>query len=84
MNIFETFETYLKEPLSILKRNLIQIVNIQTDNIFTHKPSCNVSLMKDGAQITVVNNDKMYHFLSLVTHKIDLRQKEENKEGLLK
>ena len=27
MNIFKTFETFLKEPLSILKDNLIQMLN---------------------------------------------------------
>lgn len=34
MNIFKTFEIFLKEPLSILKDNFIQIVSIQTGNIF--------------------------------------------------
>ena len=28
MNILKTFETFLKEPLSILKDNFIQIVSI--------------------------------------------------------
>ena len=47
MNIFKTFETFLKEPLSILKDNFIQIVSVQTGNIFANKPSCEVSVMKD-------------------------------------
>ena len=34
MNIFKSFETFLKEPLSILRDNFIQIVSIQTGNIF--------------------------------------------------
>ena len=38
MNIFKTFETFLKEPLSILKDNFVQIVSIQTANIFENKP----------------------------------------------
>ena len=69
MNIFKSFETFLKEPLSILKNNFIQIVSIQTGNIFENKPSCDVTIMKDKTQITVVNNEKLYKFLSLVTHK---------------
>ena len=53
MNIFKTFETFLKEPLSILRDNFIQIVSIQTNNIFENKPSCDVTVMKDKTQITV-------------------------------
>ncbi len=75
MNIFKTFEIFLKEPLSILRDNFIQIVSIQTGNIFEHKPSVDVSLMKDKAQITVVNNEKVYKLLSLVTHRAREREK---------
>lgn len=77
MNIFKTFDTFLKEPLSILRDNFIRIVSIQTGNIFENKPSVDVSLMKDHAQITVVNNEKLYNLLSLVTHKKSLKEKEE-------
>ena len=69
MNIFKTFETYLKEPLSILRDNLIQIVSIQTGNIFAQKPSVDISTINNKTQITVVNNEKLYNLLSLVTHK---------------
>ena len=44
MNIFKSFETFLKEPLSILKNNFIQIVSIQTGNIFAEKPSVDISI----------------------------------------
>lgn len=73
MNIFKTFETFLKEPLSILKNNIIQIVSIQTGNIFENKPSCDVTIMKDKTQITVVNNEKLYKFLSIVNHKTNIK-----------
>ena len=76
MNILKTFETFLKEPLSILRDNFIQIVSIQTDNIFANKPSVDVSLMKDKTQITVINNEKLYKFLSIV-NKRNKEQKEE-------
>ena len=68
MNIFKTFEIFLKEPLSILRDNFIQIVSVQTGNIFEHKPSIDVSLMKNKTQLTVVNNEKVYNLLSLVQH----------------
>ena len=80
MNIFKTFETYLKEPLSILRDNLIQIISLQTGNIFERKPSVDVSFTKDKAQITVVNNEKLYNLLSLVTHRAERKLKEKDME----
>ncbi len=77
MNIFKTFEIFLKEPLSILKSNIIQIVSVQTGNIFEKKPSIDVSLMKDKAQLTVVNNEKLYNLLSLVTHRAKQKEQKE-------
>ena len=76
MNILKSFEIFLREPLSILRRNFVQIVSLQTENIFEHKPSIDVSLLKDKAQITVVNNEKLYKLLSIVNHKAILKQKE--------
>ena len=43
MNIFKTFETFLKEPLSVLRDNIIQIVSIQTGNIFENKHKQNIT-----------------------------------------
>ena len=80
MNIFKTFETYLKEPLSVLRENFIQIVSIQTGNIFEHKPSIDVSMVKNKAQITVVNNEKLYNLLSLVTNRAKKKAEENGKE----
>ena len=74
MNIFKTFETFLKEPLSILKDNFVQIVSIQTANIFENKPSIDVSMMKGKAQLTVVNNEKVYNLLSIVTQRAKQKQ----------
>ena len=79
MNIFKTFETFLKEPLSILKDNIIQIISIQTGNIFENKPSCDVTIMKDKTQITVVNNEKLYKFLSIVNHRANKKTEENQK-----
>jgi len=77
MNIFKTFEIFLREPLSILRDNLIQIVSVQTGNPFVQKPSIDVSMLNNKAQITVVNNEKVYRLLSLVTHRASQKQKEE-------
>ena len=79
MDIFKTFETFLKEPLSILRDNFIQIVSIQTANIFENKPSCDVTIMKDKTQITVFNNEKLYKFLSIVNHKANKKNEENQK-----
>lgn len=80
MNIFKTFETYLKEPLSILKDNIIQIVSIQTGNIFEKASSVDVSVFKDKTQITVVNNEKLYNLLSLVNRRANQREQDNKKE----
>lgn len=80
MNIFKTFETFLKEPLSILRDNFIQIVNVQTGNIFENKPSVDVTLLKNKAQITVVNNEKLYNLLSLVNRRAELKEKSKKTE----
>ena len=77
MNIFKTFEIFLKEPLSILRDNFIQIVSVQTNNIFEKKPSIDVSLMKNKAQLTVVDNEKLYNLLSLVTYRAKQKEKEQ-------
>lgn len=80
MNIFKTFETFLKEPLSILKDNFIQIVSLETGNIFQNKPSVDVTIMKDKAQITVVNNPKLYNLLSLVNARANIKKEKSEKE----
>ena len=73
MNIFKTFETFLKEPLSILRDNFIQIVSLQTENIFNRKPSIDVTMLENKTQITVVNNEKLYNLLSMVQHRAEMK-----------
>ena len=81
MNIFKTFELFLKEPLSILKENFIQIVSFQTPNIFEKKSSIDVSFVKNKAQITVINNEKLYKLLSIVTHRAEQKTKEKGEKS---
>ena len=71
MNIFKTFEVFLREPLSILRNAVLQIVNINTE--LEQNPSVSVDLMDKKTQITVVNSDKMYNLLKTV-----MRKREEN------
>ena len=75
MNIFKTFETFLKEPLSILRDNFIQIVSLQTENIFNRKPSIDVTTLENKTQITIVNNEKLYNLLSMVHHRAKIKSK---------
>ncbi len=81
MNILQTFELFLKKPISILKNGLVSIVHIRAENMFAKK-AINAHLLKNKAQITVVNNEKVYNFLKTVTYRVEKRkasQLEDNK-----
>ena len=82
-DIRTSFEIFWREPLSILKEGLFQIVNIQSaENIFEKKPGVNIDFMKDGrTQITVVDSDKMYQLFQTVLLK--QRLKESQKKALI-
>lgn len=82
-DIRTSFEIFWREPLSILKEGLFQIVNIQcADNIFEKKPAINIDFMKDGkTQITVVNSDRMYGLFQTVLFK--KRMKDSEKKALM-
>lgn len=67
MNIFKTFEIFLREPLSILRDRIIQVANINSDMIT--QASVDAQLLDGKAQITVVNSDKMYNLLKTVLYK---------------
>lgn len=75
-DIRKTFEIFWKEPLSILKVGLFQIVNLQS-NIFNQKPVVNIDFMKDKTQITVVDSDKMYNLFQTVLFKRKLKEQQE-------
>lgn len=71
MNIFKTFEVFLREPLSILRERFIQIVNINS-NLVTQS-SVSAEMLEQKTQITVVNSDKMYNLLRTVLYKQELK-----------
>jgi len=75
-DIRKTFETFLKEPLSILTEGLFQIVNVQS-NIFNQESSFHVDFVKNKTQLTVVNNDKMCNLFQTVLYKKKLREEKE-------
>lgn len=74
-DIRKTFEIFLREPLSILKEGLFQIVNIET-NIFSQK-SVSVDFVDNKTQVTVVNNDRMYNLFQTVLFKRRLKEQQE-------
>lgn len=86
MNIFKTFEIFLREPLSVIKERIIQIVNINS-NLVTQS-SVNVEMLDKKTQITVINNDKMYNLLQTVLYKQKIKAAQnstisENKNQLM-
>ena len=74
-DIRRTFETFLKEPLSILTEGLFQIVNIQTPNIF--EKSFNIDFLKGKTQLTVINNEKIANLFQTVLFKKKLLESKE-------
>lgn len=72
MNIFKTFEIFLREPLSILREGFIQIMNVQSGGL--GERALNIDFVDKKAQITVVNSDKMYNLLQTVMYKKKLQQ----------
>ncbi|MEI8389337.1 MAG: hypothetical protein WCG23_05575 [bacterium] len=66
-DILRTFEIFNRESLSILKDKFLEIVMLETENIFSsHKNQLfNIDFKKDdSAQITVINDKKTYDLLS--------------------
>lgn len=68
-DIRKTFETFLKEPLSILTEGLFQIVNIESPNIFTKESSFNIDFVNNKTQLTIFNNQKMANLFQTVLYK---------------
>lgn len=75
-DIRKTFDTFLREPVSILTEGLFQLVNIE-NNIFSKKPYVNVDFVNKKTQITVVNSEKMYNLFQKVLFKRKLDEQRE-------
>ncbi|MCM1338509.1 MAG: hypothetical protein NC191_02425 [Muribaculaceae bacterium] len=76
LDIRKTFETFMKEPLSILTEGLFQIVNIQS-NIFNQESSFSIDFVKNKTQLTVVNNEKMCNLFQTVLYKKKVQEAKE-------
>ncbi|MBQ7126970.1 hypothetical protein IJO12_07785 [bacterium] len=75
-DIRKSFETFLKEPLSILTEGLFQIVNIES-NIFNQESSFSIDFVKNKTQLTVVNNEKMCNLFQTVLYKQKIKEAKE-------
>lgn len=73
MNIFKTFEIFLREPLSILRERFIQIA--QVNSAISAPSGVSIELLDKKTQITVYNSDKMFNLLQTVMRKQELRGK---------
>ena len=64
-DILRTFEIFNKESLSVLKNRLLEIVLLETDNIFAGNVPFTVDLKKDDkVQVTVINDKKTFDLLA--------------------
>jgi len=66
-DILKTFEIFNLESLSILKDKFLEIVMLETENIFSSNKNSffNIDFKKDeSVQITVMNDRKTYDLLS--------------------
>ncbi len=83
-NILKTFEEFLREPISILKRTIVNITGIETAE--GGNRSITVETTDDGKiQINVINSKKAYNLLSSVMYKRQISELRhlinENKSG---
>ena len=69
-DILQTFEIFLRAPISILRNGFIQIMHIETPVVEgVGASSVDVDFVKNKTQVTVVNNKKVYTLLKMATYK---------------
>lgn len=79
--IMDSFEEFIKLPLSILKKRIIQITGFKSDFITTK--SIDVDVDDDKININVVNSMGAYNLLSSVVYKKNLERKRMEESSLL-
>jgi hypothetical protein len=68
MNIFQTFELFLSQPLSIIRNRIVQICHVESEGLdIQNKIQFNLS--DEATQINVYNSPKVYNLLSAVLYK---------------
>jgi len=78
LDILKTFEIFNMEALSLLKDKFLEIVMIETENIFSsHRNNLfNIDFKKDDSvQITIINDSKTYDLLSNTWKRHNSRKK---------
>ena len=84
MDILQTFEIFLRAPLSILREGFIQIMHIETSPVNgVTQSSIGVDFVKNKTQVTVVNNKKVYTLLRMATYKANQKMLAQQKSQKL-
>lgn len=68
MNIFQSFELFLSQPMSIIRDRIIQICHVESP-VSGSISKIQFNLSDESAQINVYNSPKMYNLLSGVLYK---------------
>lgn len=71
--IIDSFEEFLKLPISILKNRIIQITGYRSD--FMTQKSIDIVLSDDTIHINCVNSESAYNLLSSVIYKKQMAKK---------
>ena len=73
-NVLKTFEIFLSIPLSVIRKGIVQILHVETENNETEK-GLNVITDDNITSINVINNHKMYSLLTSVMYKKQMYEK---------
>ena len=73
-NVLKTFEIFLSIPLSVIRKGIVQILHVETEQDTAEK-ALNVVTDDNITSINVVNNYKMYSLLTSVMYKRKLYEK---------
>ena len=74
-NVLKTFEIFLSIPLSVIRKGIVQILHVETEQDVAKK-ALNVVTDDNITSINVVNNYKMYSLLTSVMYKRKLYEKD--------
>ncbi len=74
-NVLKTFEIFLSIPLSVIRKGIVQILHVETEQDVAEK-ALNVVTDDNITSINVVNNYKMYSLLTSVMYKRKLYEKD--------
>ncbi len=77
--ILKSFEIFVMEPISILRRAIIQVVGIQTDN--QNIKGIDVERVGNKIQLNVINSTKACNLLATVAYKRNLANQKGKNEN---